>query len=65
MTIKTISQIEDEVIAEQPENVKRMLREWVEADGGDIEKTVRWASRNMSFGGRRFWRENIRKALAS
>ena len=61
--MQTIAQIEAEAIASQTEATDRMLQEWVKSEGGDLERTVRWAARNMNFAGRKFWRAAINHAM--
>ena len=45
--------------------VRAMIQGWVAADGGDTEKTVRWAANNMgAIGGRKdFWRAQVQEAI--
>ena len=50
-------------MTEQTEQVKAMLRDWVAKDGGDTERTVKWAAKNMNIGGRKFWRAQIEEAM--
>ena len=63
--MEPIREIEDQVTDSQSEDVNRLLRRWLNDHAGDVEKTVEWAIRNMPFGGRRFWRLAVNKAMES
>lgn len=43
----------------------KMIREWVAMDGGNVEKTARWMSRQLKIAGIRQCREWIAEAMAA
>lgn len=47
------------------EQTRRMVREWVERDGGNTERTARWMRDSLRIGGIRVCREMIAEALAA
>lgn len=47
------------------EQTKKAIREWVQAHGGDVEKTAKWMARSFrTIGGVGFFRKAIQEAMA-